>query len=317
MSLFPLLLTMATASAQDAPPPIVNGQTTSDWPAVGVLMLSEGSGPLTPFCSGTLVASDQVVTAAHCVDAAEEYRDLYGLDIHFGIGPSVEEIERTIEVGEMDSHPDYFFDNTGIGADVAVMSLTSPVSGVEPMPLYTDAFDANFLRGDLTLVGFGITGDNRDDAGTKRTATLPMKQADADFVYAVDDDPDGSNACQGDSGGAALVPVGDGWALAGVLSFVFPYHDASHYCIGGGVGATRMDVYGDWVLPDGVVDGGGDDGDGGTSGGSGDDGGGGTSPASSIFGDDKGGCSLAPAGGGLFAVGMLLLGLARRQNSRV
>ena len=276
------------AAAAETPPPIVNGQTTSDWPAVGMLaVVDPSSGGASIFCSATLIDDLAVATAAHCEDAATSYQDA-GYVIVFVVGPSIADPDDYVEVDAWSVHPDYRFDGSGVAADVAVGLLADTLqASVQPMPMHREDLGTDWYDQDLTLVGFGITGDSAYDAGTKRTTTLPVLTLDSDFVYAVDPEPGGSNACSGDSGGAALRQGDQGDELVGVLSFVFSYHDPGTACIGGGVGATRVDVFGDWIAEEagmGASDGGGQDGgatDGGGAGGSvdgGDDGGGGDNP---------------------------------------
>lgn len=309
MTLPGLLLASAVAGAQAPPPPIVNGETTSDWPAVGMLAAyDESSGEVSVFCSATLVADQAVVTAAHCAEAALTY-DNWGLDAIFVVGSDITEPVDYVPVGDWVEHPDYYFDGTGVAADVAVGLLADPLAvDVDPMPMHTDDLGTAWYDQDLTLVGFGITGDNRVDAGTKRTTTLPVLTLDGDFVYAVDSDPDGSNACSGDSGGAALRQGQDGWELVGVLSFVFSYYDAGTSCIGGGVGATRVDVYGDWVQGEAGSDGDGGSVEGDPPGGTGS---GGDNP---FLEGEEGGCSSLPGAASLGPLGLAMAALGRRRR---
>jgi len=60
------------------PPPIVDGQPTSAFKAVGALVAVNNAGnDYFEFCSGTLVDDKAVITAAHCIESIFEYID-YG-----------------------------------------------------------------------------------------------------------------------------------------------------------------------------------------------------------------------------------------------
>jgi trypsin len=245
-SIAPLALA-AAARAGDlpTPPPVVNGVETADFPAVGVLIgVDPASGRGGPFCSGTVVGRTWVVTAAHCVDAALEYVEDFGIEVYFAVGTDVFAeggLVASTAVTAMEMHPDY----TGrdIVADVGLVALEEPLP-VDPVALSDQGAWPGWDGASVTVVGWGITADGAEDAGIKRTAELTVFSWDDDFLYLSDAE---SNLCSGDSGGAALMPDGDGTLrLAGVNSFVFAL-DGGGPCVGGGSGVARVDTYLPWI----------------------------------------------------------------------
>lgn len=245
MSTIAILALTLTAAAQEAPP-IVNGETTDDFPAVGTIMgYSEQYGGA-PFCSATLIHEKWVLTAAHCLEAADQY-SRYGMDILFVVGDSlfsqsgIEDYDVAVDWIE---HPDYSGTSSRISADIGLIELETGLPDIEPVPLNQDAPTDDWRGEELHYVGWGITEDDAQDSGRKRYAAIPYYDADSDFIYAYDSE---KNLCSGDSGGAGMREDDEGvlW-LAGVNSFVFAYQGNTP-CVGGGSGATRVDAYYEWI----------------------------------------------------------------------
>ncbi|MDP6934767.1 MAG: trypsin-like serine protease, partial [Myxococcota bacterium] len=237
------LLNLPTAIADEAPPPpIVNGEHTEDWPAVGQLMMCWGGCDM--FCSGTLVDERWVITAAHCVEALDEYAD-YGYKMKFGVGPSLQDIEDSALIASWASHPSY--NSYTLKHDIGVIELESDITAVEPMAVNKDSVSNAWVGESLTYVGYGVTSDYENDGGVKRYAEMPLESYDSGLLYSLDTS-DGQNVCYGDSGGAALEDLGDGnYELVGVNSYVFGWESNGTACVGGGSGATRVDTHLDFI----------------------------------------------------------------------
>lgn len=204
---------------------IVNGTKTTDYKAVGIV-----NGQ----CSGTLIASNFVLTAGHCIpENGNEVQDFETEGQTFGA-------KRTVV------HPAY---NDGV--DLAVMELTRHVAGIKPVEINRTTPQVGQM---LTLVGYGATGSAQNghngDFGVKHVGTTPIDEVTPIEINWNFDHANESNTAPGDSGGAAFVHIDGALALAGVTSGGTTDH--------AGLGDTsfdiRVDAFASWI--DGIVAGG-------------------------------------------------------------
>ncbi len=217
----PLLVgTAADAREQIDRPQIVNGLDTWDYPAAGMLLSGGSAVSASITCTGTLIGCSTFITASHCVC------ETLGADCQPGDAGEPSGSDFMVffqnsgfhEVSSIEVHPDYDFPT----ADVAIVHLTSPVTGITPMPINTSATLPSGSA--ATIVGFGRSGGSANDYGLKRQGDVSTADCGTptlvcwDFANPIGTSGEDSNTCNGDSGGPLFWYDGSEGVLAGITS---------------------------------------------------------------------------------------------------
>ncbi len=202
--------------------PIIGGTNTvlGEYPT---LVSIESVG----LCTGTLIAPDIVLTAAHCINpqvlglsnqaavtSATKVR-LDSMRAFSGTG-------RVIQAKETIPHSG--FDINGLGDDdIGIIRLMEPVTDRPPTSINRNFNDAP-PGVTVTQVGFGVSqAGNQNSAGTAHTLANKVSISCAgiglDSALICFNQTDGSGKCEGDSGGPSFATINGTVKVVGVTSF--------------------------------------------------------------------------------------------------
>ena len=206
----------ASAQPQAVEAAIIEGAPSSHRAVAALLDASDAV-----YCSGTLIAPDAVLTAAHCVD--EETPRL----AHFAGAEGAPVLVRAWQ-----SHPDY--DPRALSADLAILWLDEPVAHITPQPLLETSMDETWVGRAVRVVGHGLTSSEElSSDGAQRERLTTIERVEPERVR------HGPSSCDGDSGGAVLDEA-DGTLVAVISS-------GPRGCAFYGR-ATRIDAHRAWLV---------------------------------------------------------------------
>lgn len=208
--------------------------STAPW-QVAIISRQASSNRGGQFCGGSLISTEWIVTAAHCLDYGSY--QVQPSDIGIQIGNTTLSTSRlsVLGVSTIQVHPNYV--SSSNNHDVALIRLSSPVSfssNVAPLTLFRSSVTHNTPA---LVTGWGQMGIT-DNYGYIYGSTFPTT-LQGTTVYVSDDTcfnepPDGFNpetmlcagtdnwmndTCQGDSGGPLAINVSGTNYLAGVTSW--------------------------------------------------------------------------------------------------
>ena len=229
-------------------PKIVGGTTTgrSEYPEFTQLFVDGQDGYLYAICGATLLASNKVLTAAHCTDGVSTSR-FYVLPNFYSFNDSIT-FSDMIPVITKNEHPNYE-QPTDFNNDVAVLT-TSRHSNTPTAKIF--AGNDPLVGYSATVIGTGVTSQgNTNSAATLRKVTIPIISNDicksaygnsniTDSMLCAGLSGGGKDSCQGDSGGPLWVEFNGEKTQAGIVSW--------------GNGCARPNFYGVYARTSALID---------------------------------------------------------------
>lgn len=194
-------------------------------------------------CTGTLIAPDLVLTAAHCIlpqllgassqeQVTGQTQVIFDTDNLFGGSGTPRRAAETIP------HPNFSANSLGDN-DIGLIRLQSPITDRTPTPINRIHDDAK-VGTSVTQVGYGATQVGGQGAG--RLFALDAKATISCSTFGTSDanllcfsQTDGQGKCQGDSGGPSFATINGVERVVGVTSF------GDEYCAQFGAD-TRVDA---------------------------------------------------------------------------
>jgi protease YdgD len=199
---------IATAShAQSSKRELTDREDLFGWEAIGRLDIGKHG-----FCTGTLIAQDLVLTAAHCAIDDDTGKTYASGEVTFRAGLSYGKSLADRKVVQIAVHPDYRnhpeLSAAAVRADVALMRLEKPIpySVADPFVLYNGGVAGK----EVSLASYGR---GRSEAITRERSCQILQRRQGLITFNCD-------ITFGSSGSALLARKGPRWQILSVVSAV-------------------------------------------------------------------------------------------------
>lgn len=228
---------VSSSYAETISPKVVGGTTVPVAPTwMAALWIDTGSG--IDFCSGTLIDTQWIMTAAHCV----EMGNAPVITAQIGQADITEPANLAV-VDKIVISPNY--NSSTMYGDIALLHITTPQYVPTVTLPYSYASSSELYVGfQMRVYGWGETeagviADYAEKTDYLQTATLTLQESDYDFPDHIFAGDYGKDTCFGDSGSPLLFEG----IQYGITSFGFTY------TCGTGIpgGYTDVSHYSNWI----------------------------------------------------------------------
>ncbi|XP_054283193.1 trypsin-1-like [Macrosteles quadrilineatus] len=221
-------------SSRRAAARIVGGVNASQGEFPWLVSLKKGRNHL---CGGTLIASEWVLTAAHCLCSGSEVMDAKNLRVAAGVHDLRQGRDLDVPVAQVKLHPQYRCDH--YLHDIAMLRLGAVVSwgpNVLPACFPLPTPEQTFADVEAEVAGWGWTDENfskgyRSDV-LRKVRLMIVNNSKCQNWYSSQGkrikiqatqmcagvENGGKDACQADSGGPLMVGEGSDLMVVGVVS---------------------------------------------------------------------------------------------------
>jgi hypothetical protein len=209
------LLATTSAHALDGGQPATLGALSAASVAIQAVQPTADGRARISECTGVLIAPDLVLTAAHCLDAAEGPQHV--AVFFFAGAKAAPPFSPVAAIARHSAHTRGWAGKPGsietrqkeIAADLAVLRLTTPApAGHAPLASGTGT--------PASLAGAGIAGPG-GRSGTLKTAPLGGIKPTTSGPSLTFATPANSRVCRGDSGGPVVTASGALWGISGAI----------------------------------------------------------------------------------------------------
>ena len=195
---------------------IVNGKTVTNkngnaHSLVAIIAQKNGGQSL---CTGTIVAPEVILTAAHCVDETpQKLQIVFDVNLQKKTGKEIREADKFIQ------HPNWNRHLPSGEGDLALIHFKGGLPEGHTQVILADENLKLKMGQKVLMMGFGVTdGQSETGAGKLRQTNSLIIEQHSPTEYVTDGHK--SSVCFGDSGGPAFIKIGKEFVQWGVASSV-------------------------------------------------------------------------------------------------